>query len=120
MALEDTLTQLIASIDANTAALKGSKGGGGGVAVVEAPARGPGRPLKAKADTVEFDELKVAANRVAEKLGKAFAKKLITTTGGAKELAVVKAEKYPALLKAFNEALAETAAEEDDGDEDEL
>lgn len=118
MALEDTLAKLIASIDANTAALKGSKGASGGSAVTTTATTAT-KPKKD--DKPDFDALKVVANKVMEKHGKPFAKKMIKDVGGATELAVVKPEKYPALVKAFEAALADSGADEDDaGEEDEL
>lgn len=113
MALEQLLTTLIASLDANTAALKGAK----------APAAGAATTAKTtatKVPEIEFDALKVAAGKVSAKHGKPYAKKMIKDVGGASELATVKPEKFGALYKAFEAALAETAPAEEEEGEDEL
>lgn len=103
MALEDLLTKLIASVDANTAALKGAKGG-----ATSTTSTGKADKAEPKGEKVTFDQVKVAATKVMDQKGKPFAKKMITDVGGAKELAAVKPEKYPALFKAFEAALAAT------------
>lgn len=111
MALEDQITRLIASLDANTAAIKGAKGGTTAAATVT-------KPTTAAKAGPDFDQVKVAAEKVMAKHGKPFAKKMIMDVGGAKELAAVKPEKYPALFKAFGAAMTEveeeTAEEEDE------
>lgn len=116
MALEDLLTKLIASLDANTAALKGAKGG------TTTTTKGGTVEKADKAEKITFDQVKVAATKVMDQKGKPFAKKMITDVGGAKELAAVKPEKYPALFKAFEAALAVTEDAEDEAEdaEDEL
>lgn len=107
MALEDTLTKLIASVDANTAALKAAKGGAAVAAGTTATTVKDKKPAGP-----DFNQVKVAADKVAAKHGKPFAKKMISDVGGAKELAAVKPEKYPALFKAFEAALAPEAEDE--------
>lgn len=117
MALEDLITKLIASLDANTAAVKASKGAAAATSTTTAGAE----TKKVKDPKAEFDRLKALGQKVIDKQGKPFAKKLILDVGGAKELAAVKVEKYPALIKAFESALADSSeAEEADEDDDDL
>jgi hypothetical protein len=119
MALEELLSKLTVSIDANTAALKAMKAGGGGgtvAATAEVAEKEKAKPEKPKGPT--FETIKVAANKLVEKHGKPFAKKLISDVGGAKELAAVKPEKYPALFKALEAAMIEGATDEEEGAED--
>lgn len=113
MAVEDLLKQLITSLDANTAALKGAKG-------TTVAATGT---TTAKADTkpaIEFDVVKLAAGKVVKAKDKAFAKNLIETVGKAKELASVKPAQYAALLAAFEGALSEPADEPEPAEDDDL
>jgi hypothetical protein len=114
MALEDLLTKLIASLDANTAAVKG----GGSSTGTKAAATGTKAAASGK--TIQFDEVKAAAAKVMDKQGKPFTKKMIKDVGGANELATVKPEKYGALMAAFEKALAENGGSADEEDEDEL
>lgn len=114
MALEDLLTKLITSLDANTAAHKASAGAGGnkataGTTATTTKATTGGKPT--------FDEVKAAAAKVMDKQGKPFTKKMIKDVGGAPELATVKPEKYGALMAAFSAALEEGAAEAEEEDE---
>ena len=113
MALEALIQQLITSLDANTAAMKGGT----------AP-KATATATTAKATTTKapagptFDEVKAVAGKVMEQKSRPFAKKIISDVGGAKELATVKPEKYPALLKALNAALVEEEAAEEEAEED--
>jgi hypothetical protein len=120
MALEDLLTKLITSLDANTAAHKASAGAG----AAKAPAATTVTP-KAVASagtkaTATFDEVKAAAAKVMDKQGKPFTKKLIKDVGAAPELATVKPEKYGALMAAFAKALEDGGGEVEPEEEDEL
>lgn len=112
MALEDLLTKLIASLDANTAAIKGGAGGKAATGTTSTAKASTGK-------TIEFDTVKAAAAKVMDKQGKPFTKKLIKDVGGANELATVKSEKYGALMAAFEKALSEGGAGEEE-EEDEL
>jgi hypothetical protein len=119
MALEDLLTKLIASLDANTAAYKTA--GSPGVTATTgktapAPTAAAGKSTEPKEKGIGFDELKVAGGKVMDKHGKPFTKKLIKDVGEATELATVKPEKYKAMMAAFQKAL-EAAPTEDDEDE---
>jgi hypothetical protein len=110
MQLEDLIVKLIAALDANTAAHKGTA----------APAGAKTTPPKATTTkpAIEFDAVKIAASEVVKKKDKAFAKNLIKTVGGANELAGVKPEKYAALMAAFEGALKEEPADEPEEDEE--
>lgn len=112
MALEDLLTKVIASLDAVAAALKASGGKAGVTTGTTTGAKTAGKPI-------QFDEVKAAAAKVMDKHGKPFTKKMIKDVGGGNELATVKAEKYGALMAAFEKALAENGTAEAE-DEDEL
>lgn len=121
MAIEEHITQMTKALEANTAALKEWKKAAAppGTAGTAATAT-TGKP-DGKKPAIDFEQVKVAGGKVVEKHGKPFAKKMIQDVGGAKELAAVKAEKYPALFKAFEGALAENADEpETEAEEDEL
>jgi hypothetical protein len=119
MALEDLLTKLIASLDANTAAYKAA--GTPGASAATKPGAGvPKAPTVTPTPTaaaVGFDEVKVAAGKVMDKHGKPFAKKLIKDVGGATELATVKPEKYGAMMAAFQKALEGGSADADEDEE---
>lgn len=115
MALEDLLTKLITSLDANTAAHKASAGAGGGKATAGTTATTTKATTGGNKPT--FDEVKAAAAKVMDKQGKPFTKKLIKDVGGAPELATVKPEKYGALMAAFAAALEEGGAEAEEEDE---
>jgi hypothetical protein len=114
MALEEILTKLTASLDANTAALKAA----GGKAAVTTSAPTPLAPTKKAA--VDFDTVKALASKVMEGKGRPFAKKLIKDVGGAADLATVKPDKYPALMKAFETAMAEPEATAEVEEDEEL
>lgn len=118
MALEDLLTKLITSLDANTAAHKASAAASGGKPA-SASAAATTKPAKGADKTPSFDEVKAAAAKVMDAKGKPFTKAMIKDVGGAPELATVKPEKYGALIAAFTKALEEGGGAVDE-DEDEL
>lgn len=114
MNLEELMTKLIASLDANTAAL-----GGKAAATTAVPAKAAAGKAPAKgAPVIEFDTIKEMAGKVKAKHGMPFAKKIIEEAGGAKELASVKPEKFAKLASAFEAALVDEpeAEEEDEGE----
>lgn len=112
MTLEELMTKLIVSLDANTAALTG-----------KAPAAA-GKPAGAKAtpktDTpaVDFDLVKKAAAAVKDKLGAPVAKKIIKEAGVSDSLNATKPENYAALLAALLKAVEAEAEATDEEDED--
>jgi hypothetical protein len=123
MALEDLLTKLIASLDANTAAYKAAGAPGASAGGTAKAAGATVKPTAAAAPTVAataavgFEEVKVAAGKVMDKHGKPFAKRLIKDVGGATELATVKPEKYGAMMAAFQKALEGGSADAEEDEE---
>jgi hypothetical protein len=120
MALEDLLTKLISSLDANTAAYKAAGAPGAASAAAKTPSVGtskPAAPAASATAAVGFDEVKVAAGKVMDKHGKPFAKRLIKDVGGATELATVKPEKYGAMMAAFQKALEGGSADAEEDEE---
>jgi hypothetical protein len=122
MALEDLLTKLIASLDANTAAYKaagapGASAGGTAKAAGATVKPTAAAPTVTATAAVGFEEVKVAAGKVMDKHGKPFAKRLIKDVGGATELATVKPEKYGAMMAAFQKALEGGSADAEEDEE---
>jgi hypothetical protein len=120
MALEDLLTKLITSLDANTAAHKASAGAGAAKAPAATTATPKAVVSGGSKTKITFNEIKAAAAKVLDKQGKPFTKKLIKDVGGAPELATVEPEKYGALMAAFTKALEDGGIEAEAEEEDEL
>jgi hypothetical protein len=124
MSLEEALARMTKAVEANTAAILGSKGAKPASTEAAAPAaekpapaaaeggkRGPGRPAKAKAGPT-LDEVTTAANAYMEANGKPAARALLQEHGSKSgKLADLPEGNYAAVLKAIADA-------EQEGDED--
>jgi len=121
MSLEQKIEALIAAVEANTAALSGSKPaststGDGGEGK---PGRGKkGAATEEKTATTKYtaEQVKAAAVKVKGELGTKKAKQIIADHG-AEELAALKPEKYESFIKACEKAL-KGDEDEDGGDGD--
>lgn len=111
MSLEAKIEALTAAVEANTAALKGAKGGAPGTAD---PGKGKSGKTSAVVPKNNIEAVKAAAVKVKDKLGREKAKELIADPGMAEELAKMKPENYDAFVSACEAALS------DDGDGDSL
>lgn len=124
MAIEQLLQTLIASLDANTAALVAA--GGGKSADKEtttekaaAKTTTTKKPAKPAEDAITQEVMKAALNKVKEDLGSEEAKKIIKSHGKADKLAEIEEEKYAAVVaqceKVLKAAEDSSASGDDDG-----
>lgn len=115
MSLEQNIVDLIAALNANTAALTGAAPVTKATATPEKAATTKTTKTTAKAKSKFTEaEVKAAAVKLVDAKGRPFAKEIIGEF--AKELAAIKEEQYDAFIARVEEALAdEGEGEEDDG-----
>lgn len=114
MSIETKIDELIAALNANTAAVLGNAGSTATAApAAEATEKAkPGRPKKDAAETpakpkVSQEEMVAALELVKEKINLDAAKKLITEVGGVSKRAEIPADKYEAVYEAAKKAVEE-------------
>lgn len=113
MSIETKIDELIAALNANTAAVLGNAGSTATAApAAEATEKKPGRPKKDAAETpakpkVSQEEMVAALELVKEKINLDAAKKLITEVGGVSKRAEIPADKYEAVYEAAKKAAEE-------------
>jgi len=112
--IEPKIDELIAALNANTAAHM--SGGGTAPASAVAPR---GRPRTDATPKITFEHVKAAVFDVKDKYGKLAAVKIINEAGGAKELAAVKQAKYVDVMAACEALLGgdDGGGEEGAGDD---
>ena len=115
MSIETKIDDLIAALNANTAAILGNAGSTTTVAT-DTPAatttKGKGKAKDTAAETpakpkVSQEEMVAALELVKEKINLDAAKKLITEVGGVSKRAEIPADKYEAVYEAAKKAVEE-------------
>jgi hypothetical protein len=124
--LEKLIADLIAALNANTAARLGESGAASTATAAEtkAPAAGKGgKTGTAKTDVKKdepkgptVEEMQAALSKVKEEQGAAVAKKIISDVAGVAKMAEIPADKVKAVFDAATKALAGETVEEGDDD----
>jgi hypothetical protein len=133
MSIETLLTALVAAVEANTAALTGSKASAGKTAAKDdgddlgGKAEGKaatgkaaaGKAAAAKTKSIDVETMQAALEKVKKQLGAAEAKAIITKFGKVAKMAEIEEDNYQAVFNACEKALnadaGDTGAGEDDG-----
>lgn len=114
MSIETKIDELIAALNANTAAILGNAGATGTTAEATTEKKGPGRPKKETAEAAApapakpkrtQEEMVAALEEVKEKINLDAAKKIISEVGGVSKRAEIPADKYEAVYDAAKAAV---------------